>query len=51
MKRIRHVPAAEPETMTVRMRGGRAEVIDVRPVSRLSERATIVEKFRPAQGL
>jgi 2-methylcitrate dehydratase PrpD len=45
MKRIRHVPAGEVESMTVLMREGRRERVDVRPVSRLSERAAILEKF------
>jgi 2-methylcitrate dehydratase PrpD len=45
MQRIRHVPAGEPETMVVLMHDGRRETIDVRPVSRLSERAAILEKF------
>jgi 2-methylcitrate dehydratase PrpD len=45
MQRIRHVPAGEPETMVVLMRDGRRESIDVQPVSRLSERAAILEKF------
>jgi 2-methylcitrate dehydratase PrpD len=45
MKRIRHVPAAESETMVVLMRDGHRERIDVRPASRLSERAAILEKF------
>jgi 2-methylcitrate dehydratase PrpD len=45
MKRIRHVPAGEAESMTVLLRDGRRERIDVRPVSRLSERAAILEKF------
>src|ERR1043166_2297496 len=55
MKRIRHVPAGEPETVSVLMRDGRKETIDVRPVSRLSARDEIVAKFRrcaePAIGL
>jgi 2-methylcitrate dehydratase PrpD len=45
MKRIRHVPARESETMTVVMSDGLRMTIDVRPVSRLSERAAIREKF------
>jgi 2-methylcitrate dehydratase PrpD len=45
MKRIRHVPARESETMTVVMSDGLRVTIDVRPVSRLSERAAIREKF------
>ena len=45
MKRIRHVPAGEPECMVGLLRDGRRERIDVRPVSRLSERAGILEKF------
>jgi hypothetical protein len=45
MQRIRHVPAGEPETMVVLLHDGRRETIDVRPVSRLSERAAILEKF------
>jgi 2-methylcitrate dehydratase PrpD len=45
MKRIRHVPAGESETMIALLRDGRRERIDVRPVSRLSERAGILEKF------
>jgi 2-methylcitrate dehydratase PrpD len=45
MKRIHHVPAAEPETMIALLCDGRRESIDVRPVSRLSERAGILEKF------
>jgi 2-methylcitrate dehydratase PrpD len=44
-ERIRHVPAAESETMVVIMRDGHRERIDVRPASRLSERAIILEKF------
>ena len=48
--RIRHVPAGEPETMVVLMHGGRRETIDVRPVSRLSERARrSAEKLTGAQ--
>jgi 2-methylcitrate dehydratase PrpD len=46
MKRIRHVPGGKSETITVFMRGGHKETVDVRPASRLSERAAIVEKFR-----
>jgi 2-methylcitrate dehydratase PrpD len=45
MKRIRHVPAAESETIVVLMSDGHREKIDVRPASRLSERAAILEKF------
>ncbi len=45
MKRIHHVPAGASETMVVLLRDGRRERIDVRPVSRLSERAGILEKF------
>jgi 2-methylcitrate dehydratase PrpD len=45
MKRIRHVPAAESETMVVVMSDGHRKRIDVRPVARLSERAAILEKF------
>jgi 2-methylcitrate dehydratase PrpD len=45
VQRVRHLPAAEPETMVVRMSDGHRETIDVRPVSRLSERVAIVEKF------
>jgi hypothetical protein len=45
MKRIHHVPAGESETIVVHLRDGRRERIDVRPVSRLSDRAGILEKF------
>ncbi len=45
IKRIHHVPAGEPETLVAVLRDGRREKIDVRPVSRLSERAAILEKF------
>jgi len=45
MKRIRHVPTGLPETMVALLRDGRRESVDVRPVSRLSERAAILEKF------
>ena len=45
MKRIRHVPATEPETMTVVMSDGHRMTTDVRPASRLSERAAIREKL------
>jgi 2-methylcitrate dehydratase PrpD len=44
-QRIRHVPAAASETMTVVMRDGHRATTDVRPSSRLSERAAIREKF------
>jgi 2-methylcitrate dehydratase PrpD len=45
MQRIRQVPAAEPETMTVVMSDGHRLTTAVRPVSRLSERAAILEKL------
>jgi 2-methylcitrate dehydratase PrpD len=45
MKRIRHVPGAEPETMSVVMSDGHRLTTDVRPASRLSEQAAIREKF------
>jgi 2-methylcitrate dehydratase PrpD len=45
IKRIRHVPAGDPETIVARLRDGRQEKIDVQPVSRLSERGSILEKF------
>ncbi len=46
MRRIRHVPAGEPELMIATMRDGRREAIEVSPVSRLSGGAAIREKFR-----
>jgi 2-methylcitrate dehydratase PrpD len=45
MKRIRRLPAAESETMTIVMSDGHRVTTDVRPASRLSERAAILEKF------
>ncbi len=45
MQRVHHVPAGDSETMIALLRDGRRESIDVRPVSRLSERAGILEKF------
>jgi 2-methylcitrate dehydratase PrpD len=45
MKRIRHVPAAASETMTVIMSDGHRMTTDVRPSSRLAERVAIIEKF------
>ena len=45
IKRVHHVPAGEPETLVAVLCDGRREKIDVRPVSRLSERAGILEKF------
>jgi 2-methylcitrate dehydratase PrpD len=45
MTRIRHAPAADPETMVVLMRDGRRERIDVGPVRRLSQHCAILEKF------
>ncbi len=47
IKRVHHVPAGEPETLVAVLRDGRRETINVRPMSRLSERAGILEKFRP----
>jgi 2-methylcitrate dehydratase PrpD len=46
MEKIRHVPAGDPETIRVRLHGGKAVTIDVRPVSRLSAREDICAKFR-----
>ena len=46
MQRIRHVPAGEPETVTVTLRGNRTVTVEVRPVVRLSARADIRDKFR-----
>src|SRR5712671_1218835 len=46
MEKIRHVPAGDPETIKVRLRGKEAVTIDVRPVSRLSAREDIRAKFR-----
>src|SRR5262249_20377012 len=46
MARVRHVPAGEPETVTVYLRSRLAVSVDVRPVRRLSERDAIREKFR-----
>jgi 2-methylcitrate dehydratase PrpD len=45
IKRVHHVPAGEPETLVAVLRDGRREKIDVRPVSRLTQRADILEKF------
>ena len=46
MEKIRHVPAGDPETIGVRLRGGKTVTIDVRPVTRLSAREDICTKFR-----
>ena len=46
MKKIHHVPAGEPETVTVSLAGNRTATVDVRPVSRLSAREDIRAKFR-----
>jgi len=50
MKRIQHVPAAEPETITVALKGNRTVTIGVRPVTRLSAREDICAKFRACAG-
>jgi 2-methylcitrate dehydratase PrpD len=46
MRRIRHVPAGDTETMTVALRGGRTVRTEVPPVRRLTQREPICEKFR-----
>ena len=46
MQRIRHVPAGDHETIKVRLQRGRVVSVDVRPVQRLTTRASICEKFR-----
>src|SRR5439155_3155836 len=46
MKRIRHVPAGDPETVTVALRGKGTVRVEVRPVARLSAREEIRDKFR-----
>src|SRR5262245_31491548 len=46
MKKIEHVPASEPETMTVSLESNRTIKIEVRPVTRLSARDDIRAKFR-----
>jgi 2-methylcitrate dehydratase PrpD len=46
MMKIRHVPAANPESIKVVMRDKRVVTIDVRPVSRLTSRDGIRAKFR-----
>jgi 2-methylcitrate dehydratase PrpD len=46
MQRIRHVPAADAETINVRLRSGHAVSVNVLPVQRLTTRESICEKFR-----
>ena len=46
MKKIGHVPAGRPETITVSLEGNRTVTVDVQPVSRLSAREDIRAKFR-----
>ncbi len=46
IKRIRHVPAGDKETITVSLRGNRTMSVEVLPVRRLNERDAIREKFR-----
>jgi 2-methylcitrate dehydratase PrpD len=46
MEKIHHVPAQDPETIKVSLRGDRIVTVDVRPVSRLSARDDILRKFR-----
>jgi 2-methylcitrate dehydratase PrpD len=46
IQKIQHVPAGDPETITVALKGKPPVTIDVRPVTRLSARADIQAKFR-----
>jgi 2-methylcitrate dehydratase PrpD len=50
MRKIRHVPACEPETIKVSLRRNKVVSIDVRPVNRLSTRDDIVAKFQACAG-
>ncbi len=50
MRRIRHVPAAKPETMVVHLRGGRSVTVEVPPVRRLPPGDAVREKFRRCAG-
>jgi 2-methylcitrate dehydratase PrpD len=46
MKKIQHVPAGDPETITVSLKDNRAVTVKVQPVTRLSAREDIRAKFR-----
>src|SRR5262249_28185378 len=50
LQKIRHVPAGDPETVTVTLKGNRKVTTDVRPVTRLSARDDIRAKFRQCAG-
>jgi 2-methylcitrate dehydratase PrpD len=46
MDRVRHVPAGQPETLTVFRRGKDVVQVEVLPVRRLTTRAAVLAKFR-----
>lgn len=46
MKRVRHVPAGDTETVTVRLHDHRVVSVDVLPVRRLTTRESVRQKFR-----
>jgi hypothetical protein len=46
MQRTRHVPAGQPEMLTVHLRGGRIVNVEVQPVRRLTTREAVQAKFR-----
>jgi 2-methylcitrate dehydratase PrpD len=50
MQRVRHVPAAAPETITVSLRDGKAVSTEVLSVQRLTGREAVREKFRQCAG-
>jgi 2-methylcitrate dehydratase PrpD len=50
MQRVRHVPAAEKEKVTISLRGNNVVSVDVLPVRRLTTRDAVREKFRDCAG-